>query len=66
MDNLWEDQEAQPYLNDSLQLRIYTSCLLGREPALVLHNGAVSGIGKACEVALRAQVSVDRSNERVI
>ncbi len=39
MGNLWEDLEAQPYLNDSLQLRIYTSCLLGREPALVLHDG---------------------------
>ena len=39
MDSLWDDQEAHPYLNNPLQLRIYTSHLLGREPALVLYGG---------------------------
>lgn len=39
VDSLWEDQIAKPYLNDPLQLRVYTSRLLGREPALVLHGG---------------------------
>lgn len=39
MQNLWNDAEAAPFINDPLKLRVYTSRLLGREPSLVLHGG---------------------------
>jgi rhamnose utilization protein RhaD (predicted bifunctional aldolase and dehydrogenase)/NAD(P)-dependent dehydrogenase (short-subunit alcohol dehydrogenase family) len=39
MKSLWNDNEAKIFANDPLQLRIYTSRLLGQEPELVLHGG---------------------------
>ena len=39
MKSLWNDNEAKTFANDPLQLRVYTSRLLGQEPELVLHGG---------------------------
>jgi len=44
MKSLWNEKEAKPYLNDPLQARVYTSRLLGREPALVLHGGGNTSV----------------------
>ncbi|MGB8930296.1 MAG: class II aldolase/adducin family protein, partial [Anaeromyxobacteraceae bacterium] len=43
MKNLWSDAEAAQFTGD-LGLRIYTSRLLGREPALVLHGGGNTSV----------------------
>jgi rhamnose utilization protein RhaD (predicted bifunctional aldolase and dehydrogenase)/NAD(P)-dependent dehydrogenase (short-subunit alcohol dehydrogenase family) len=43
MKSLWNDLEAQQYPGD-LGLRVYTSRLLGREPALVLHGGGNTSV----------------------
>ncbi|MEJ2361700.1 MAG: bifunctional aldolase/short-chain dehydrogenase [Gammaproteobacteria bacterium] len=43
MKNLWNDQEAAEFKGD-LQLRVYSSRLLGREPALVLHGGGNTSV----------------------
>jgi rhamnose utilization protein RhaD (predicted bifunctional aldolase and dehydrogenase)/NAD(P)-dependent dehydrogenase (short-subunit alcohol dehydrogenase family) len=39
MKSLWNDNEAKTFTDDPLQLRVYTSRLLGQEPELVLHGG---------------------------
>ncbi|MDO9567305.1 MAG: bifunctional aldolase/short-chain dehydrogenase [Candidatus Desulfaltia sp.] len=39
MKSLWNDNEAKSFLDDPLELRAYTSRLLGRESSLVLHGG---------------------------
>ncbi|MEZ4732490.1 MAG: SDR family NAD(P)-dependent oxidoreductase [Caldilineaceae bacterium] len=39
MQSLWNDQTAAPLAADPLALRVYTSRLLGGDPALVLHGG---------------------------
>lgn len=39
MKSLWNDNQAKTFANDPLQLRVYTSRLLGQEPELVLHGG---------------------------
>jgi len=44
MNSLWNDEEAKAFLNDSLQLRVYTSRLLGLEPDLVLHGGGNTSV----------------------
>ncbi len=44
MQNLWNDTTAQPYLNDPLQLRVYTSRLLGQNSSLVLHGGGNTSV----------------------
>ena len=44
MKSLWDDKEAQAYGDDALQLRVYTSRLLGREPALVMHGGGNTSV----------------------
>jgi rhamnose utilization protein RhaD (predicted bifunctional aldolase and dehydrogenase) len=44
MRSLWNDDQAQPFVNDPLQLRVYTSRLLGREPNLVLHGGGNTSV----------------------
>jgi rhamnose utilization protein RhaD (predicted bifunctional aldolase and dehydrogenase)/NAD(P)-dependent dehydrogenase (short-subunit alcohol dehydrogenase family) len=41
--NLWTDAEASQYTDD-LGLRVYTSRLLGRDPALVLHGGGNTSV----------------------
>jgi len=43
MNSCWNDQEAQRWRGD-VGLRVYTSRLLGREPALVLHGGGNTSV----------------------
>ena len=43
MQNLWSDGEAASYKSD-LELRVYTSRLLGRDPSLVLHGGGNTSV----------------------
>src|SRR5512138_2619741 len=43
MKSLWSDEEAARFRGD-LPQRIYTSRLLGREPALVLHGGGNTSV----------------------
>ena len=44
MKSLWNDADAQACAGDPLKLRIDTSRLLGREPALVLHGGGNTSV----------------------
>jgi rhamnose utilization protein RhaD (predicted bifunctional aldolase and dehydrogenase)/NAD(P)-dependent dehydrogenase (short-subunit alcohol dehydrogenase family) len=44
MKSLWDAQEAAPFADDELALRVYTSRLLGREPSLVLHGGGNTSV----------------------
>ena len=44
MQSLWNDQEAATFGNDLLGQRVYTSRLLGRNPALVLHGGGNTSV----------------------
>lgn len=44
MENLWNDNEAKAFLSDPLSTRVYTSRLLGRDPALVLHGGGNTSV----------------------
>lgn len=44
MISLWNDNKAKAFLNDPLQLRVYTSRLLGLEPELVLHGGGNTSV----------------------
>ncbi|MDB6138295.1 MAG: Short-chain dehydrogenase/reductase, partial [Verrucomicrobiaceae bacterium] len=44
MQSLWNDQEALTFGADPLGLRVYTSRLLGRNPALVLHGGGNTSV----------------------
>ncbi|WP_415406733.1 class II aldolase/adducin family protein [Sulfurovum sp. CS9] len=43
MKNLWDDKEASKYTSD-LDLRVYTSNLLGRSDELVLHGGGNTSV----------------------
>jgi len=43
MKNLWNDKEAARY-NSDLELRVYTSRLLGRDTTLVLHGGGNTSV----------------------
>ena len=43
MQSLWDDREAAGFEGD-LALRVYTSRLLGRDPALVLHGGGNTSV----------------------
>jgi rhamnose utilization protein RhaD (predicted bifunctional aldolase and dehydrogenase)/NAD(P)-dependent dehydrogenase (short-subunit alcohol dehydrogenase family) len=44
MQSLWNDDEAKSYGDDPVQLRVYTSRLLGQEPKLVLHGGGNTSV----------------------
>lgn len=44
MKSLWNDDAAAACAGDPLQLRVYTSRLLGREPSLVLHGGGNTSV----------------------
>ncbi|MBU4286705.1 MAG: bifunctional aldolase/short-chain dehydrogenase [Proteobacteria bacterium] len=44
MISLWNDKDAKAFLNNPLQLRIYTSRLLGMQPELVLHGGGNTSV----------------------
>lgn len=44
MKSLWKHDEAHLWHDDILQLRVYSSRLLGREPSLVLHGGGNTSV----------------------
>lgn len=44
MKSLWNDSEAETFGHNDLQLRVYTSRLLGRDPGLVLHGGGNTSV----------------------
>lgn len=44
MNSLWNDQDASAFVDKPLELRAYTSRLLGREPSLVLHGGGNTSV----------------------
>jgi len=44
MKNLWNDEKALSFADDPLQLRVYTSRLLGGNPDLVLHGGGNTSV----------------------
>jgi len=44
MQSLWNDTEAATFGTDLLGQRVYTSRLLGRDPALVLHGGGNTSV----------------------
>lgn len=44
MKSQWSDLEAESYKNNPVQMRAYTSRLLGREPSLVLHGGGNTSV----------------------
>ncbi len=44
MENRWRDADAADFAGDLLQLRVYTSRLLGQDPDLVLHGGGNTSV----------------------
>ena len=44
MQSLWKEEEARLFANDPLEMRVYSSRLLGREPSLVLHGGGNTSV----------------------
>ncbi len=44
MKSLWSDTNAEKITNDPLQLRVYSSRLLGQNPNLVLHGGGNTSV----------------------
>ena len=44
MKNLWDSQEAKKFSKNSLDLRVYSSRLLGQNPELVLHGGGNTSV----------------------
>jgi rhamnose utilization protein RhaD (predicted bifunctional aldolase and dehydrogenase)/NAD(P)-dependent dehydrogenase (short-subunit alcohol dehydrogenase family) len=44
MKSLWNDNTAEPFANDPLAMRVYTSRLLGQESSLVLHGGGNTSV----------------------
>ncbi|MBN4079321.1 bifunctional aldolase/short-chain dehydrogenase [Beggiatoa alba] len=44
MQSLWDDEEACLFTEDPVAMRVYSSRLLGREPALVLHGGGNTSV----------------------
>ena len=44
MQSLWNDEAAKTCGDDPVQLRVYTSRLLGQEPKLVLHGGGNTSV----------------------
>ncbi len=44
MENRWRDAEAAEFAGDPLQLRVYSSRLLGQDPDLVLHGGGNTSV----------------------
>jgi len=44
MENRWRDADAANYTDDLLQLRVYTSRLLGQDADLVLHGGGNTSV----------------------
>ena len=44
MNNRWNAEQAASLINDPLNLRVYTSRLLGQDPELVLHGGGNTSV----------------------
>lgn len=44
MNSLWNESEAAACQGDPLKLRVYTSRLIGKDPALVLHGGGNTSV----------------------
>ena len=44
MKSLWSDTEANRFAGDDLAMRVYSSCLLGQDPSLVLHGGGNTSV----------------------
>jgi len=44
MKSLWSDNTAKKFSDDPLQLRVYSSRLLGQEQNLVLHGGGNTSV----------------------
>ncbi|MCB0142970.1 MAG: class II aldolase/adducin family protein, partial [Caldilineaceae bacterium] len=44
MKSLWNEADAGPLSDDPLQLRVYSSRLLGGDPSLVLHGGGNTSV----------------------
>jgi len=44
MQSLWDDKTAEPFANEALAMRVYTSRLLGQNPSLVLHGGGNTSV----------------------
>jgi len=44
MNSLWNDNDAKAFIDDPIQLRGYTSRLLGRNTGLVLHGGGNTSV----------------------
>ncbi|MEC9073229.1 MAG: bifunctional aldolase/short-chain dehydrogenase, partial [Myxococcota bacterium] len=44
MDSQWNDEEAKAFQGDAVELRTYTSRLLGADPSLVLHGGGNTSV----------------------
>ncbi len=44
MENRWHDADAASFAGDLLQLRVYSSRLLGQDPDLVLHGGGNTSV----------------------
>ena len=44
MNNLWDDQESKQFSSSDLDMRVYTSRLLGRDADLVLHGGGNTSV----------------------
>ncbi len=51
MESLWNDADAAACGDDPVALRVYTSRLIGREPALVLHGGGNTSVKAEVENA---------------
>ena len=66
MQSRWSDGEARQYVadyaakgvNEDLALRVYTTRLLGRDPALVLHGGGNTSVKTAIPDMLGEGVAV--------
>jgi rhamnose utilization protein RhaD (predicted bifunctional aldolase and dehydrogenase)/NAD(P)-dependent dehydrogenase (short-subunit alcohol dehydrogenase family) len=58
MKNLWNDDEAQSFGSDALQQRVYSSRLLGRESALVMHGGGNTSVKDTITNLFDEQVEV--------
>ncbi|CAN5115861.1 bifunctional aldolase/short-chain dehydrogenase [soil metagenome] len=58
MENRWNESEAAACGDDVLALRVYTSRLLGQDPALVLHGGGNTSIKVEEEDFYGAEVAV--------
>ena len=44
MKSQWDDATAKNYRNDSLEMRVYSSRLIGQDEDLVLHGGGNTSI----------------------